>query len=112
MAVADAVDQLPDYLLDQIQRAVACVLLDHVQDGQLAVVEDQVEAPFAPEDLDQVDEVRVSELAQHADLAHCNPPDDGIGVVLRVALDRNNLASLPVDALEHDALGCAGGGVG
>jgi hypothetical protein len=106
MTVADAVDQLPDNLPDEVEWTVVGVLLDDIQHGQLAVVKDQVKDSLSSEHLNQLDEIWVLQLAQHAHFAHGDLSNYRIGVVLRVALDGDDLACLPVDALEYDALFC------
>lgn len=81
VTIVDSVHSLPDDLLDQIQWTLVGVLLDHIQNSQLTVVEHQMEATLPAEHLDQIDEIRVLQLAQHAHLSHGNLSDDWIGVI-------------------------------
>lgn len=104
MTVLDSVHRLPGDLLYEIQWTIVGILFNHIQDGQLAVVEHQVKPALPAEHLNQIDEIRVLELAQHADLAHGDLAYHRIRVILGVPLDGHHLAALPIDALVNNTL--------
>jgi hypothetical protein len=46
------------------------MLLQLIKDGVVTELEDEVKLSLAPEHLNQIDQVRVLQVLQHADLAH------------------------------------------
>ena len=72
-----------------------------VEQRALAVLEDEVEPLLAPEHLDQVDEVRVLEVLQHADLAEGDLADERVVLGLLEPLDGHHGAAVLVAAFVH-----------
>ena len=60
----DGVYRLPDYAFGQIVGHAFRVLLQNIQNGQLAVLEHQMQFLFSSEHFDQTDEIDVLELLQ------------------------------------------------
>lgn len=104
VTIFGTIDKLPNHLSDECKRTLASISLDDIEKCEFAVIKHKMQSVFAPEHLNEVDEVWMFELAQHAHLAHSDLSDTRISVVFRVSLDCNNLTGAPILAFEHDAL--------
>mmetsp|Transcript_2774 Transcript_2774/g.9782 ORF Transcript_2774/g.9782 Transcript_2774/m.9782 type:complete len:392 (-) Transcript_2774:343-1518(-) len=104
VAPFDGAAQLEDVPPHKLGHEPVLVLLQHLQQVLLDVLEDEVQLAFPPERFLQTHDVGLPQHAQDLHLAQRRLAHDLVVLRLLELLDREDLARLLVAALEHDAV--------